>query len=119
MGKLKGEVSTGVAGINRAGPSYVQGTVVERLAPLSSLVEVHEGMIWKRHKDDLKHLVDIATQANLPPEALEQEAFSEPDDFFPIEENNDPSLRPPTQVLRRYPLRDRHPPPRHGSHVTY
>ena len=101
------------------GPSYVQGTVVEWLAPLSFLVEVHEGIIWKHHKDHLKHLGDIATQANLPPQTFEQEAIREPYNFSPTEENNDPSLRPPTQVLRRYPLRDRYAPPRYDSHVTY
>ena len=48
------------------------------------------GSIWRCHK--LKHLGDIATQANLPPEILEQEAITELSNVFPAEENKNPSV---------------------------
>ena len=40
----------------RPGPKYVTGVVVQKLGPLSYLVEVGEGLIWRRHVDHLKEL---------------------------------------------------------------
>ena len=38
----------------RAGPSWVPGTIVQQLGPVTYLVDVSDGRVWKCHVDHLK-----------------------------------------------------------------
>ena len=38
----------------RAGARWVKGSVVEQLGPLSYRVKIREGVVWKRHIDQLR-----------------------------------------------------------------
>ena len=40
----------------RPGREYLPGVVVQRLGPLTFLVEVKDGLLWRRHVDHLKPL---------------------------------------------------------------
>jgi len=42
----------------RDGPRWVLGTIVERRGPLSYLVQVADGVIWRRHVDHLLETTD-------------------------------------------------------------
>ena len=42
----------------RPGPRWVPGTLIERKGPLTYLVQVSEGRIWKRHVDHLHETTD-------------------------------------------------------------
>ena len=42
----------------RSGPRWLVGTVVERRGPLSYLVQVANGVVWKRHVDHLRLTID-------------------------------------------------------------
>ena len=42
----------------RNGPWWLVGTVVERRGPLSYLVQVANGVVWKRHVDHLRRTID-------------------------------------------------------------
>ena len=41
-----------------SGPWWLVGTVVERRGPLSYLVQVANGVVWKRHVDHLRRTID-------------------------------------------------------------
>ena len=45
----------------RPGPKYVTGVVVQKLGLLSYLVEVGDGLVWRRHVDHLKELASTTT----------------------------------------------------------
>jgi len=99
-----------------AGPPWTAGVVVERLGPLTYLVQVNLGLFWRKHIDHLCPMddsVDVQghTDANSPL-MPDQPA---PSDFVPIVESEDtetvsvpnevvePALPPATE--RRYPQR--------------
>ena len=42
----------------RPGPEWIAGVIVERLGPLSYLVETEAHQFWKRHVDQLKEVGD-------------------------------------------------------------
>ena len=42
----------------RSGANYLPEVVVQRLGPLSFLVEVGDGIVWRRHVDHLKPLLE-------------------------------------------------------------
>ena len=41
----------------RSGPNWLPATVVERLGPLSYLVETADKLLWRRHVDHVKRLI--------------------------------------------------------------
>jgi hypothetical protein len=47
----------------RPGPDWIPGTIVERLGPISYLVETSEHQIWKRHAEQIK---EVATPSATP-----------------------------------------------------
>ena len=51
----------------RNGPDWVPGVIVERLGPLTYLVQVSSGAFWKRHVDQLRTSVD--DQVEMPCES--------------------------------------------------
>ena len=70
----------------RVGPPWSVGIIVERLGPLTYLVQVTLGVFWQRHveHDDQANLQDQCDSATTP-----QLELSAPSDFVPI-----PSVEP-------------------------
>ena len=56
----------------RSGANYLPGVVVQRLGPLPFLVEVGDGIVWRRHVDHLKPLLETSAQ---PDESTEEEVY--------------------------------------------
>ena len=58
-------------GLNyRAGPGWLPGTVIERNGPLSYLIKVSGGQLWRRYIDQLREVDD--TPAEHPSEQLQE-----------------------------------------------
>ncbi len=111
----------------REGPRWVLGTVVERKGPLSYLVEVASGAVWKRHVDHLLESVDSPREELLIPglDELPQSslptALEDPRSLKGASlEESTPSttesrdsvstdLQPVATPPRRYPQRERRP----------
>ena len=51
----------------RPGAAWVPGVVAERLGPLTYLVQVSDGGLWKRHVDHLREWGDTSQEAELRP----------------------------------------------------
>lgn len=53
-----------------SGPDWVPGTIAQKLGPLTYIVDVSEGRVWKRHVDHIKELPtrqvpDVETEVEL------------------------------------------------------
>ena len=104
----------------RARPPWSAGVIVERLGPLSYLVQVTSGVFWRRHVDHLRRLDDAVKVPDqgqsTSPLLLDSPVQS---DFIPIPgtENTEPlpvCERVPTSApKRRYPIRLNRRPPSH------
>ena len=110
----------------RAGPGWLPGTVIERNGPLSYLIKVNGGQLWRRHIDQLREVDD--TPAEHPSEQL-QESLEDTTDWTiyrratqvneststASSNHNDTQPEVPDQPSvpvtqpRRYPLRKRTP----------
>ena len=114
----------------RPGPDWVSGVIVERLGPLSYLIETESHQYWKRHADQLK-AVDpsplTSTEFDRIPDwdcavpTATPEAATVPVAATPVDttaEATTPQPRPPeesasgsatasTDTARRYPVRAR------------
>lgn len=57
----------------RDGPNWIPGIIVNQLGPVTYLVEVSEGRMWKRHVDHIKDHTpgDLSPRAQGPEEAVE------------------------------------------------
>ena len=81
----------------RAGPRWVAGMIVERLGPLTNLVQVDSGVFWRRHIDQLRSAHDkpveqsttVPTNTSLSPDVPSPNQT----DFVPIveTEHSEPS----------------------------
>ena len=68
----------------RPGPKYVTGVVIQKLGPLSYLVEVGEGLIWPRHVDHLKELASTTIGDKAKDKEVEPDPGPpDPEEFFP------------------------------------
>ena len=54
----------------RAGPGWLPGTVIERNGPLSYLIKVSGGQLWRHHIDQLREVDD--TPSEYPSEQLQE-----------------------------------------------
>ena len=120
----------------RPGLDWLRGTIVRKLGPLSYLVELDDGRLWKRHIDHIKVLqkqkpsrpsVDEQCDPSLPvttscQEESSPELPSEPEPTPASATQAEPSSSPsgptdsPTSLdshTRRYPLRTRRSPDRY------
>ena len=118
----------------RDGPKWMEGVVVERKGPLSYVVQVNHGMLWRRHTDQLRNgpstvqQTDSDVEVPTGPETEEREeestpetenggVYSEsPDNGALHAENNAETADEPETVdttVRRYPSRVRQPPQRY------
>ena len=107
----------------REGPRWVAGVIVERLGPLTYLVQVNTGVFWRRHVDHLRTAHDRPPDQDktVPPNSsLSPDFPTTPSDFIPIVNSEQPQVveqRSQQSVTeRRYPRRlNRRPPDRYRS----
>ena len=117
----------------RPRPKYVTGVVIQKLGPLSYLVEVGEGLVWQRHVDHLKELASTTTGDK----AKDKEVEPDPEEFFPTppeqatetdvstaQSGNDStnSTRLPDQQTQRFNRRSHrtcHPPNWYGCVISH
>ena len=116
----------------RDGPKWMEGVVVERKGPLSYVVQVNHGMLWRRHIDQLRKGPNTAQQTDsdveIPTgpesEEREEEQIPEtenggnvlPDNVDSQAESNTETTGKPGNAgsnVRRYPSRVRQPPQRY------
>ena len=113
----------------RPGPDWVPAVVIERLGPLTYLVETTDHLLWKRHIDLLREL-KVNSQVETP-----QSTESDPSDLniplgdttsmgTPPEEVTTPPDSPDQNMNQdivpetpRYPRCDRRSPDRYGPYV--
>ena len=110
------------------GSKWVPGTILQETGPLSARVELQDGMVVRRHRDQL---ISPTTEPLCPTPTSQRVSHSNegsvvsevavPDvnspevtcgELEPPTTPEDPSLFPATPV-RRYPVRDRRPPQRY------
>ncbi|CAH3029824.1 unnamed protein product, partial [Porites evermanni] len=110
------------------GLTWVPGTIIQETGPLSARVELEDGMVVRRHLDQL---ISCTTEPLCPSPTAQRASHSNegsvvpevavPDvdspevtcgEFEPPTTPEDPSLVPATPE-RRYPVRDRRPPQRY------
>ena len=94
----------------RPGAKWVPGVIKKQLGPLSFLVEVEKGILWKRHID---HLLNNETArkstSTAMPSDVDQESFMP---AIPSETTEDTLETATEQPAPRYPKRARNPPDR-------
>ena len=113
----------------RPGPDWVPAVVIERLGPLTYLVETADHLLWKRHVDLLRELkmdsqtetpqstesdpsdLDIPLGDTTPMGTPREEIITPPE---PPGQNRNQDIVPETP---RYPRRDRRSPDRYGPYV--
>ena len=109
----------------RTGPPWTAGVVVERLGPLTYLVQVNSGLFWRRHIDQLRPMddsVDVQSHSDANSPLMPDQP--NPSDFVPIVQTDDTETvpvpnevvepAPPPAIERRYPRRlHRRPPSRY------
>ena len=69
----------------RDGPCWLQGTVIEWKGPLSYLVQLASGSVWKRHVDHMLESVDSPLEETVTPEPVTHELEELP--RFPLSPN--------------------------------
>ena len=101
----------------RQGVPWVAGVIVERLGPLTYLVQVDTGQLWKRHLDHLRVRGDQPVSEDTQPQDSEWNFAESPEPPSPLETSRRPnaptsssSARP---INRRYPQRQRQAPNRY------
>ena len=99
----------------RDGPKWMTGVVIERKGPLSYIIQMESGMLWRRHVDQLRDGVtaiipESDTDIPVGPDT-DTPCFSETRSPSQVEGINDTA----ETTERRYPSRSRHPPVRYSG----
>lgn len=82
----------------RDGPRWIRGVVADRLGPLSYLVRMPDGALWRRHVDQLRpNGGEVATEAAEDPEPEPVDVTPTlptptQESFHPLQENSQPDL---------------------------
>ena len=115
----------------RNGPQWLPGVLVEQLGTLTFLVQLDNGMFWRRHVDQLRQLEDSPRNVTLPEstsEATSTETFYSDVDTETSANDSDTTSSPEapeanqsqtgtsvaaSATARRYPTRVRRPPKRY------
>ena len=121
----------------RSRANYLPGVVVQRLGPLSFLVEVGDGIVWRRHVDHLKPLLETPTGATSSSDLAQPDESTEEEVYFPFtdttvdidtdnpvdhsagNEQNGRRARPLQPPRKTYPTRNRQRPPWYGRVVPH
>ena len=92
-------------------PTWIPGVIIQKLAPLTYLVEVQGGLKWKRHIDHIKSLG--SKKVSEPNNSENTDTDQESSDYHPpTPEQTMPELNQ-EQGTPRYPSRNRQPPQRY------
>ena len=101
----------------RQGVPWVAGVIVERLSPLTYLVQVDTGQLWKRHLDHLRVRGDKPVSEDTQPQESEWNFAESPEQPPPPETSRGPDVPTTSSVTRpvnrRYPQRHRQAPNRY------
>ena len=112
-----------------SGPDWVPGVIAQKIGPLTYLVDVSGGRLWKRHVDHIKDHQrsetvsdDSEIDVDIPdtPEPREPDVIDNPETETPEEPTEptppeEPSAPDPSTESRRYPTRQRRAPERFDS----
>ena len=120
----------------RPGPKWIPGTIVGRNGPLSYVVQVEGGQVWKRHIEHLREVGDTPV-GDIPVEEIPNQNTDQPpidEESYPFTSEASGTTQPPdeqlnpselpasrtvtnqsTQVPHRYPKRVRRPPKRYRT----
>ena len=110
----------------RPGAPWVKGKIIQQLAPLTFLVEVEQGLHWRRHIDHLKPLPsapdiqqdpdenpngETEAPAEAPQATTESTTDNEPNTTSSVDDttNTTPTPATPGPPERRYPTRNWRP----------
>ena len=64
----------------RPGPDWISGIIIEKLGPLSYLMETSAQQVWRRHVDQLRLYEQHKTQSELDePNQMNSDSLIEPD----------------------------------------
>ena len=109
----------------RPGSKWVPGTLVARRGPLSFVVQVHDGIQWHRHVDQLVQSPDSPQDfedSSQPFEPISSSSDSQTDrestNADAQVDSTDTRSESPTSPPRRYPLRNRRPPLRFSDEYS-
>ena len=94
----------------RVGDKWVPGTIMKRTGPLSYLVQVAGGQMWKRHIDQLRQM-DDSLQQEQPTNKETMIRFPPANDTEPVNDKPPPAIADSTPT-HRYPRRVHVPPDR-------
>ena len=117
----------------REGPQWMPGLVVDRKGPLSYVIQLDSGMLWRRHIDQLRLGPDHVVRGGSGTETLAEEPLVIEDDDAVTDDSHSaldpdseqtasahtsenptaPAVSPSTSPVRRYPTRERRPPERY------
>ena len=112
----------------RPGRKYLPGVVVQRLGPLTFLVEVKDGLMWRRHVDHLKPLQESpSTESTSFSNEAEPDGAVDDDNHLPFTDNaitlnpDQPTQQPqsPIHQRNRYPQGDHNQPVWYGCPITH
>ncbi len=101
----------------RDGDKWLPGVVVERKGPLSYVVQMKSGVLWRRHIDQLSELSNSANDSDDLAEPGFEPEETNSDPVPETEQNGAPPEEPPeteADSVRRYPSRIRNPPTMYG-----
>ena len=120
----------------RPGPKWIPGTIVGQNGPLSYVVQVKGGQVWKRHIEQLREVGDTPV-GDIPVEEPPNQNTDQPpidEESYPFTSEASGTTQPPdeqlnpselpasrtvtnqsTQVPHRYPKRVRRPPKRYRT----
>ena len=105
------------------GSNWVPGVIIQQLGPLTFLIQVESGVMWRRHIDHLRaHNGSDAAQPTVTPSTIESRD-TDTDVFIPESSgtatqgstpitNAEEEPTSDTTTASRYPSRVRHPPDR-------
>ena len=94
----------------RGEKKWISGMVLKKLGPVTYLVDVGKGQVWKRHVDQLRHKDGKSQQPAAAPPAGPKSSVAD-DDFYPSEDNEPPRDFPADRELSPDPPVDRELPP--------
>ena len=110
----------------RDGPKWVPGVIIERTGPVSYLVEMSNGMIWKRHIDQIRghndelsevplsttpYIVSIGTEQHQP--------YVDSPSQHDLESPSQHDLEPPSQPNQEPPANQHDPVPQEVQSSDY
>ena len=102
-----------------AGPKWIPGVILKQTGPVSFVVQVENGLVWKRHVDHLRQstptqdLIPVSPLPTSSQEDVDDNTFISPPSLdAEVIQPTDPEDSTPPLEPRAYPTRNRQPPDR-------